>query len=259
MIVPRLKGGLGNQMFTIAAGASKALDLQTEFGINYNLFPHAGGQGKPPTHFKDTFYSKIKPTDAAPHYIFNEKDWSYSPIPDISDMIIDGYFQSGKHFANNKEYVKELFCFPENIKEKIDTALKRISTKKIGIHIRLGDYLMPGYITTHYICNRDYYVNALKEFDLSEYTSIVVTDNIADYNKYIALDNVIIGNGKTELEDLYLLSQCDAIIMSNSSFSWWGVFLGKEKEKICTPSRWFGQDGPQNYQDIYEKNWIKIT
>ena len=35
-----------------------------------------------------------------------------------------------------------------------------------------------------------------------------------------------------ELEDLYSLSQCDSVIMSNSSFSWWGAFLGKKKKKL---------------------------
>jgi hypothetical protein len=134
-----------------------------------------------------------------------------------------------------------------------------MSTKKLGIHIRLGDYLLPGYMSTHYICNRDYYINALSNFDLSEYAPIVVTDNVNDYNKYMALDNVFISNSKSELEDLYLLSQCDAIIMSNSSFSCWGVYLGKEKERVYTPDRWFNVDGPKNYQDIYESDWIKIN
>ena len=40
-----------------------------------------------------------------------------------------------------------------------------------------------------------------------------------------------------ELEDLYSLSQCDSVIMSNSSFSWWGAFLGEKKKKKSYLSR----------------------
>lgn len=259
MIIPRLKGGLGNQMFTIAAGASKAKDLQTEFAINYEAFQHAGGQGKAPSLFKDNFYKNINTTNYIPSSTFHEKDWSYSPLPDNSDMVIDGYFQSGKHFSNNKDYIKNLFNFNHDIVEKINRAFNKIEKKKIGIHIRLGDYLLPSYITSHYVCTRNYYIEALSNFNLSEYMPIVITDNKDDYFKYIALENVTLSNSKSELEDLYLLSQCDAVIMSNSSFSWWGVFLGKEKESTYTPSRWFGIDGPKNYQDIYEDNWTKIS
>lgn len=258
MIIPRLKGGLGNQMFAIAAAASKAIDINTDYGINYTCFPHVGGQGTAPIVYKNSFYKKIPETDIIPQTVYNEPDWAYSPIPDNKDMVIDGYFQSKKHFSNNQDAIKNLFIFPEEITNKVDTALNKIKQKKLAIHVRLGDYLLPGYITTHFICDRTYFLKALREYNLNEYTVIVVTDNLRDYSKYIALDNVVIGNGKSELQDLYLLSQCDDIILSNSSFSWWGQFLGKKKNKVCAPSRWFGSDGPKNFEDIYEDSWIKI-
>ena len=37
-------------------------------------------------------------------------------------------------------------------------------------------------------------------------------------------------NNTNEVEDLYCLTQCDDIIMSNSSFSWWGAWLGKKRK-----------------------------
>ena len=47
-------------------------------------------------------------------------------------------------------------------------------------------------------------------------------------------------NNTNEVEDLYCLTQCDDIIMSNSSFSWGEHGLGKKKKKIISPDRWFG-------------------
>ena len=47
--------------------------------------------------------------------------------------------------------------------------------------------------------------------------------------------------------------------MSNSSFSWWGTWLGKPKSKIISPNRWFGPTIQQDYEDGFNKNWIKIS
>jgi len=255
MIIPKLKGGLGNQMFTIAAAYSKSLDLNTDFAINYDL-QHTGGQGQPPINHKHDFFKKINHTTETPSYVFRELDWSYSPIPNNIDMIIEGYFQSEKHFEKHSDKIKDLWNFSDDIKTKINNAFKKIPKKIIGMHVRLGDYIH--YKDTHLVCTRDYYVNSLKQYNLDDYIVIVCTDDEASYRKYINIDNVIISNSKSELEDLYLLSQCDAVIMSNSTFSWWGAYLGKVKDKICAPSKWFNFSGPQNYADIYNDKWTII-
>ena len=65
-------------------------------------------------------------------------------------------------------------------------------------------------------------------------------------------------NNEDEVEDLFALSQCDSIIMSNSSFSWWGAFLGKTKEKVICPIKWYGPKGPQDFHDLYEDKWIRV-
>jgi len=56
-----------------------------------------------------------------------------------------------------------------------------------------------------------------------------------------------------------MISLCKINIMSNSSFSWWGSYLNKNiNKKIYCPSIWFGPKGENNYQDIYEDDWVKI-
>ena len=57
---------------------------------------------------------------------------------------------------------------------------------------------------------------------------------------------------------MYMLSQCDGNIISNSTFGWWGAYLGKEKEAVVVPSVWFGPEGPQDYYDIYPSDWKTI-
>jgi hypothetical protein len=62
--------------------------------------------------------------------------------------------------------------------------------------------------------------------------------------------------GHTELEDLVLMSQHDNVVCSNSTFSWWGSFLGEKKDKIIVPEKWFA-DGREE-GDIYRKGMIKL-
>jgi hypothetical protein len=257
MITARLKGGLGNQMFQIAAGISKANDLKTEFFINYNI-AHYGQQGKKPNTYRDNFYKKINQKEYLHDFIYGEPYYAFSPLPDKQDMIIDGYFQTEKYFKHNKNLIKESFYFSEDIKNKINKRIKTINQKILGIHLRAGDFLSPGNFSSHFICNKKYYSDALEYFNLNDYFIIVCTDSPADLFKFFPKEDIAFSNSNNELEDLYLLSQCDSLILTNSSFGWWGAYLGKDKNDVCVPSKWFAKDGPQDYNDIYIEKWKKI-
>ena len=58
-----------------------------------------------------------------------------------------------------------------------------------------------------------------------------------------------------EVFEMYLMSVCDEVIMANSSFSWWGSYLGKEGRTVA-PKEWFMPNSIVNYQDIYRDDWI---
>ena len=55
-----------------------------------------------------------------------------------------GYFQSERYFEDYQDEVKSLFNFNFKTKEKIKKELSGIK-KKVGIHLRLGDYLNEEY------------------------------------------------------------------------------------------------------------------
>jgi hypothetical protein len=256
MIVPALKGGLGNQLFQISTAICKAEQEDTGVAINYN-FKHPKGQGNHPNNYKDNLYKKIPTIQTAPDYIVHEQGFCYSSLPSGKDMTLDGYFQSEKYFPNYKEKLDKVFCFPDIIKEKINKNLAKLNKKILGIHIRLGDFYKM-YSNVHLVCTKNYYSNALKRFNLNDYIVVVTTDDYENFQKYLPIDNFILCNSKNEIEDLYLLSQCDGLIISNSTFSWWGAYLGKIKKTVCAPEKWFASDGPKDYKDIYIKGWEKI-
>ena len=69
---------------------------------------------------------------------------------------------------------------------------------------------------------------------------------------------VDLNQGADSYKDLQLMSLCQHNIIANSSFSWWGAWLNKNKAKlVLAPSQWFnGQLIGSN--DIIPESWIKV-
>jgi hypothetical protein len=233
MIVSTIKGRLGNAMFQISAGYALARKLGVPFAINYKL---SDWQGQ---HYKDTVFANIDSTEeeGTPYY---EPWFSYSKIPLTDGLRLDGYFQSSKYFAEYKEEIKNLFVLPEVPAPEKGT---------VGVHIRRGDYLTMTDI--HPVSSDEWYRKAIESTGLQ---NVIACTEPADI-PYVEGCGYKVNKG-SELEDIVLLSKCDALVMSNSSYSWWAAFLGNHK-KVIAPKQWFGPRGVQDFQDIYEKEWIK--
>ena len=85
MIVNNLCGGLGNQLFQIAAGYSLAADNDGEYAINYNI-QHNLIQGHPKSKYRHSLYKDIPETDFVPPNIYQEPHHHYAPIPYQKDL-----------------------------------------------------------------------------------------------------------------------------------------------------------------------------
>jgi hypothetical protein len=79
---------------------------------------------------------------------------------------------------------------------------------------------------------------------------------VVDHNKPGSGES---GPGK-EHEDLYLMALCDHAIIPNSSFGWWGAYLGDANGKdriVIAPKVWFRKEGLRS-EDIIPERWVKI-
>ena len=103
-----------------------------------------------------------------------------------------------------------------------------------------------------------YLNDATKHFG-DDYELLIFSDDLNLLKQEVNLKNFVNLENDNEIEDLYSLSQCDCVIMSNSSFSWWGAFLGRKKERVISPDKWYGPKGPQDSRDLYEESWTKIS
>jgi len=276
MITSRLKGGLGNQMFQIAAAYGTAKLHNTDMAIDLSI-KHHSGQGHPHKKYDDNLYKYIprfefKNTE---YDMYNEPNFSYDAIPKPIDgrhMILDGYFQTEKYFEHCKEGIKTLFHIPDDIKQGVKEKLDKIKNhfnrdKAVCIHVRRGEYLKLPNI--HPVQTKDFFVDAMSQFDYSSVVYVVISDDIdwcveninyyktAFCNTGYSYDTEPVTDDLNELFDMYLASQCDGNIISNSSFGWWGAWLNTTDNKVIAPSKWFGPDGPQDHGDVYAREWIK--
>ena len=257
MIINNFMGGLGNQLFQIAAGYAHARRINSKFAINYSMNHSGPGQGFHPHKYRYSIYKNIPTTDLVVPVVYTEKELTYYPIRPMDNICLYGYFQSEQYFWDYKDEVKNLFSFEFESKDRIKKKLDKIK-KKVGIHVRLGDYLVKEYDGVfHRIDYQSYLEEAMSYFE-SDHEFLIFSDDFESLNKKINLNGFINLNNHDEVEDLYCLSQCDSIIMSNSSFSWWGGWLGKPKGKIISPDKWFGPKVQKDYEDRFSKSWIKI-
>jgi hypothetical protein len=252
MVVPILKGGLGNQMFQIANAYAYAKRNAFDFGINYDL-SFCPNQGHVASKYKNNIYKNIPITNIKPNKVYSEIDFKFQEIPNgIDNVLFDGYFQSDKYFIDFEEDVRNLFTFLSEVEVVKDFVQK--FKNLVGIHIRRGDYLK--FKDYHGIQSSNYYIKASKI--IGECNAIICTDDWNTLKNEMSFKKAIKSPFDDEILDLYLLSQCDSLVICNSSFSWWGAFLGKKKDKVIAPKNWFNEKGHKEFNDVYRKGWIII-
>jgi hypothetical protein len=245
MITSIYEGGLGNLLFQVAAGVSFAIDNNDIYRIN--PANHIGlGQGNTIINYLDNIFSKIEKTDFTSSNIYHHHTNKYIDIPYLDGLCLRGYFQNFSYLKNHKNLIREIFNLNylnfNKIKEK----------KILTIHVRGGDYKQ---YPNFNIITKKYYENCLNKIDVDEYEIYIVSDCLSTVKEKIPDIQYKFFNG-TEIQDLFLLSKSDTCIISNSTFAWWGSFLGDEKI-VYAPSTWCADT--DEFLNIYSDNMIKIN
>jgi hypothetical protein len=278
MIVARVRGGLGNQLFQYAAGLALAgqhntalkLDLYyykkhpyRKFELDRFKIPlvHASTEeihtftgSNPVTRYlnKRENYFHCPRVFSQPHYHYYE-DFFQLPSP----LYLNGYWQSEKYFATVVKQVRE-FYQPQTIDTvnlRLIEKLKRVES--VSLHVRIGDYSTAAYNSFFGGLTSAYYQQAIQFIKqrISSAVFFVFSDDIEWCKKNLQLENVNYvdhNRGDNSYNDLVLMSHCKHNIMANSSFSWWGAWLNQNPSKVVVaPREWFRQKYLDNKDVIY--------
>lgn len=266
-----IKGGLGNQLFQVAAGMNYSVKYEVPimfdtqwYGENSNLSLNLEDFNIPINEFhqwkldiKDTnlYSQKVSRVSNFKLPLYIEKDFTYSEIKHANrGAKFDGYWQSELYFLEIKNSIIKYFR----------NALTVESVPEINtIHIRRGDFLKLPYSNVHNLLLTSHYKRALEIFPETSIKWEALIENSSEVEPelvtFFERRGIEIISGNTIKEDLSRLCSSERIILANSTFSWWGAFLSESKSVIA-PRNWFTPEHLRrnNVCDLFPDGWYLV-
>lgn len=292
MIIVKLIGGLGNQMFQYAAGRSLAHKYRTELRLDIRNFKNYTFRNYDLNNFdiienfatssdlsRILFPSDITAVKVFKHVIrsvsrvqlieyIKEKEYSFQQnflkLPD--DIYLDGYWQSEKYFLDIENIIRKEFSTVNPLTSTSQDLAERIrNCEAVSLHVRRGDYVSdPKTNSVHGVCGIEYYCNAIDMISKnveSPYFFVFSDDpDWACHNIKPNAPTVYVRHedNSKDYEDICLMSMCKHNIIANSSFSWWGAWLNENPEKIViAPKKWFNSKDMDTC-DLLPDKWHKL-
>ena len=293
MIIIKLLGGLGNQMFQYAV--AKVIADKHNVPLKMDLRGLYAGEDVRKKYELHVFGIPEQQANRSEYFLFfrqsllgNQRLWNviknikkikryketsfrYDPKlikESTPNMYISGLFQSEKYFAHKREMILNLYRFPE-FTEKLNIELSKFikQNNSVAIHIRRGEFATdPKYrelIGTpgldYYYHAVDYIVKRVKApvFYIFSDDPAWVKENFTLKYPYKIIDW---NTANWHWRDMQLMSLCRHNIIANSTFSWWAAWLNQNPNKIViAPKRWFGKWAERyDTTDLIPENWVRL-
>lgn len=272
-----IAGGLGNQMFQYASARALALRHGTELLLDLSPFGRGDQFGILRAFELGKLSVRARPAGRAaklgfllarrPNLVLRAlSGWhvvregsgdyrrDFETLPDDSYLI--GYWQSWRYFEGAAAAIHAelqpllpLSAESRRLQEEIRAG------NALSLHVRRGDYLSPAVEQTHGVLGLDYYERAIRMLQERSVglRAFVFSDDLewcraAFAHLGLNLTLVDCNRAADSWQDLYLMADCRHAVIANSSFSWWGAWLGDHGEPaadrmVVAPVRWFAAAG----------------
>lgn len=185
-------------------------------------------------------------------------------LPD--DVYLMGYFQCEEYFSPVADLIREeLTPKADPLPRTAELIAKAKDSNSVSLHVRRGDYVSdPTANALFGVVNLDYYRRALSHIEdrVPNPKFFVFSDDMewARQNLELPGQPVFVDHTgpDTSAEDIRLVRACRHNVIANSSFSWWGAWLGEhEEKKVVSPSTWTS-DEAEYPRDIIPARWQRM-
>jgi len=259
MLFSRMVGGLGNQLFQLAAC------LKYRNNNEKVIISFLGNIHKPKRNsclssiFEKPnwlYFDNSSDLDCLAKFVAKQsaalRFGSYLPLISINDRnflskssrryvknirFLDGYFNQKWTFNSlNNAFgsldLKTILLNKENI---------QICNNDVVIHIRGGDFLNISHLN---ICQLQYYLEAISYLNDKGHNSFKVISEDQRYaneiiqkikSKHTNIKISLIPSNTIQ-KDFNIIRSSKLAILSNSTFSWWASFFSKSKKEFIVPS-----------------------
>ena len=280
MIIIKLKGGLGNQMFQYAFGRLLAAqnnaevkfefsgdkkDTQREYKLDkFNTSvqfagPEEANKLRYPFGFASRVVEKIK-TGVLKRY-----NIGYEPgLLGRKNGYLEGYWQSYKYLEPIKDILAKELALKEPVDQKHKTILEKMrDTNSVCVQVRRGDYVTdPKTSSEHLVFGLEYYDKAfeLLKTKVTDPVLFVFSDDIEWCRNNLKLDPPVFFADPAipDYEDFALAARCKHNIIANSSFGFWAAWLNDNPGKVVIAPKKWNNKYQKEYDNLLPPEWIKI-
>ena len=268
IVIVHAQGRLGNQMFQFAF----LLYLRKKFGKEADVYFSSEGCKQLMECFPLLIQYQLplwmveKVKEANPQQIDCIKENNISKVEDLkipSRYITHyiGYWQCWQYAEEVKDEIKEAFSWEKPDLQTEEWRVRMNSNCSVSIHIRRGDYLSSiNKDIFGRVCTLDYYKRAMQEIIRitdKEPIFYLFSDDPQWVKEHFKENNcIIMETSNKDWQDMYFMASCKHHILSNSSFSWWGAWLGEQAGTNTIAPQWwyYGVESPHLLPD----GWIRI-
>jgi len=274
-----LMGGLGNQMFQLAASIYIEENLHRSIVFDTSLLNSIDRNTSRPLMINDLLdadqivrtnrwhlYVRLLRAKIQRNYWVKERSIGDVPFLDIRDrtQLFSGYFQS--------------FSLVEAVWPALSNRISQSASfgsitsdrqrESIVVHMRYGDYRTnPHALAFHGLTLPEYYCRAVALLQdklgcdrveiVSDEPERAIGDFLSCCHDNGSKITVVTG---TEFDHLRSLASASGVVISNSSFSWWGAWFAHQlhASPIVYPSPWFAKTEIQE-PPLFPDSWIRMT
>ncbi len=294
MIAVDIQGGLGNQLFQYAVGRALALrtghelvldtrlvdsDRKRHYALDaYPIIARKCNSAQLPRPRRRQFWlAKLGfRTGSLRSFPFDARRFEESAESGVFDtlwgrvtapVVLNGYFQSERYFASiDKQIRSELVPLrtPSELFARVRSHIENAGDAAVSLHIRRGDFAQEAHTRdVHGLVGLEYYSGAVARVRQQLPTAhfFVFTDDLAAINELRSLGlphTVVSQQGLSDVDELALMSLCTHHVIANSSFSWWGAWLGRADGLTIAPQRWFAKASDASIRDRFPVDWVVI-
>ena len=292
MVIVRLKGGMGNQMFQYAFGKRMAQVLNTELRLDLSLLlDRVRGTDHVYRDFDLTIFQLepqfyINPSLLRTLYKANSSkickmtrkwaNWGKNYVKEphfhiveelltqpTDNTIYEGWWQGERYFADIADDIRKDFAFVHPLLEESKPLLERIQqTNSICLNVRRTDFLKVSNLNT---TNKDYFLRAAKKMaeSIDSPHFFIFSDDVewCAQNLNLSHPTTLVTHahkGEKFGNYMQLMKACKHFIIPNSSFAWWAVWLSEHKNKqVIAPKKWFN-DAEYDTSDLVPAEWVRM-
>jgi Glycosyl transferase family 11 len=294
LVVSRMMGGMGNQMFQYSAGLCVARRLGAAHRLHlaqpaeatvrqFSLacFPLKSRFAAPWELPVSAWAAKRgwlerKAVQACERVVprrFTVLTQTDTPLDDrlfsaTGSVYLDGYWQSEAYFSDVSEEVRSLFTSWPTLSGEMRVVNSAIAgCSSVAVHVRRGDYVSNRQSSrSHGVCPTSYYASGVAEIARrrDDVTAFVFSDEPEWCRQHLELGcrtTFVEGSANhPDWEDMAVMSHCRDHVISNSSFSWWAAWLASAEDKIVVaPRRWFLDEARESRAStIVPPTWLRL-